>query len=457
MKRNVLNVALIFVMLFGGIFAFSGCGKKDEEKQNVIDYKEKLKIGDYIAYDEGKGSTYVVDEQKSKVGAKKYTTTGNLKWRVFGFDDSGKVQLICDESIYCDDGTKSYNLKSSDDYSSILDGIAANYGKGNGAESARSIKIEDVKKYIKYDVEINDKNPLSRVMNYADDTTTEYEMLFKNEDGFYKNYLINSFGESNNSKFVYFFGGVGIGANTGYSSIGGVLPIVTLKPDVEITEKDENGIWQIKGTDKKYKEENYIKISNAQDYMKLVNGEYGLDKNYILTNDIDLSGIENLQSIANPKDGKNQYFSGIFNGNNFSIKGAKMSITKDGNAGLFYATNGATIKNLNISNSEILIVKNDENNIKTQYIGTLVGEAKKTKIINCTVDGKIQDSVNEENIELLQMLRVGMLAGDISDSSNVYKTYTKGSIRSKANYSSSGFSNVISGSFVERCWKCNRI
>lgn len=100
---------------------------------------------------------------------------------------------------------------------------------------------------------------------------------------------------------------------------------------------------------------------------------------YILMSDIDLQSYSNWKPIGENIIGK--LFTGIFDGNGYSITNLKINRTSEDFVGLFGAVLGAEIKNVKLENIEVK-AKN--------YSGGLVGVNNNSKIINCTVSGKIK-------------------------------------------------------------------
>ena len=107
---------------------------------------------------------------------------------------------------------------------------------------------------------------------------------------------------------------------------------------------------------------------------QLNNVKFDLTANYKLVNDIDLEGIDFL-----PIGHKEDPFTGTFDGNGHTIKNLKINQPNEDYVGLFGGTNNATIKNLNIS---------DVNVVGGYYTGGLVGYSNgKSTISNCSVTG----------------------------------------------------------------------
>lgn len=126
-----------------------------EENGNISNGQATIKVGDYIAYDhktilENHAiNEYVAD--KDVTGASSSTTfslsgyTGG--WRVLGISD-GRIQLISENPV----GT--LNLKGQNGYINgidILNSISNMYAQGKGADSGRSVNVEDINKITGYD------------------------------------------------------------------------------------------------------------------------------------------------------------------------------------------------------------------------------------------------------------------------------------------------------------------
>ncbi len=133
--------------------------------------------------------------------------------------------------------------------------------------------------------------------------------------------------------------------------------------------------------------EGYTAIYTAEDLNNIRNN---LSGKYILMNDIDLSGIEWM-----PIGTELNAFKGVLDGNGKTLNGLNITETvasvNRNSSGIFAFTNGATIKNLNISNVKVKISK-AENDFYA--VGIIVGLAKFSTVENCKVHGKADISVN---------------------------------------------------------------
>lgn len=104
---------------------------------------------------------------------------------------------------------------------------------------------------------------------------------------------------------------------------------------------------------------------------------------FVMTNDIDMSGLTLSQEDIIGKD-RSKAFKGTFLGNGYEIKNINFDIKNTylvDILGLFGYTDGATIKDLGLSNVTI----NNENSATT--VGTLIGKADDSTIENCYVSG----------------------------------------------------------------------
>ena len=131
-------------------------------KINTDGTKTQLKIGDYVAYNEGSFThTPVVangagTSQTGGSSSAGYTLktselrTEDLKWRVLGVNDKGELELISESST-----TQKLYLANDEGYVNAEDNLNNFcydlYGQGQYATGARSLKVEDIDKLSKYD------------------------------------------------------------------------------------------------------------------------------------------------------------------------------------------------------------------------------------------------------------------------------------------------------------------
>ena len=193
------------------------------------------------------------------------------------------------------------------------------------------------------------------------------------------------------------------GGNSAWTYTENGLP--TLK-NVGGTQSSELPSWMLGS-------ETTIYITTAQQLKRLADevnaGDSKSDKTYLLANDIDLSGYPNWTPIGtfNPNSPQaNCPFSGVFDGQGYSITGLKISGNEEAR-GLFGYTYCSAIRNVVIRNPEIQ---------GGDKVGALVGHQAYSSegIENCAViGGKIQGSN-----------RAGGLVGNMEESpiKNCYTT-----------------------------------
>ena len=133
--------------------------------------------------------------------------------------------------------------------------------------------------------------------------------------------------------------------------------------------------------------ENPYQIATPEQLVLLAqqtNNGTGGDACYILTNDIDLEG--NIGFLWTPIGKDPYYFTGVFDGNNHTIK--NMHSSDELKSGFFGGTKGAVIKNINFTDAQIS-VSPDISDITNAMAGTVAAHAINTSIYNCDVEGKV--------------------------------------------------------------------
>ena len=113
------------------------------------------------------------------------------------------------------------------------------------------------------------------------------------------------------------------------------------------------------------------------------NNGTGGDAYYILTSDIILNDGDSL--LWTPI-GSVGVFTGVFDGNGHIISGLYENGQKI--SGLFAVTESATIKNTRLENATVL--EYEQAYVYTAIGGILIGKAKNTNILDCSVDGVIE-------------------------------------------------------------------
>ena len=111
-----------------------------------------VKVGDYVLnYDEGTGNTQI-ETTGSGHTEQQTIATENLGWRILGIGENGGLELISDNPT-----TATVTLSGETGYLNAEEVLntACNelYGKGQYAETARSLNVEDINKLANYDPE----------------------------------------------------------------------------------------------------------------------------------------------------------------------------------------------------------------------------------------------------------------------------------------------------------------
>lgn len=116
-------------------------------------------------------------------------------------------------------------------------------------------------------------------------------------------------------------------------------------------------------------------VSTAEELMAIESGYY-----YEMTCDIDLSDISAWSGI--------EEFSGVFNGNGYSIKNASI-VASNTDAGIFKEFVRGVIENVKLENLLYMITSTESENEKWYSVGGLVAKCKSAEfpvIRNCTLD-----------------------------------------------------------------------
>ena len=113
-------------------------------------------------------------------------------------------------------------------------------------------------------------------------------------------------------------------------------------------------------------------INNAAEFVSKITGH--LSENFVLANDIDMSALGTLNNSVITGT-----FSGQLDGNGYSVENISINtnaVFGVDNIGLFSQTNGATIKNLSVENTNIQATKSFS-------VGAVVGYSVSSSINNC--------------------------------------------------------------------------
>jgi Listeria-Bacteroides repeat domain (List_Bact_rpt)./The GLUG motif. len=168
-----------------------------------------------------------------------------------------------------------------------------------------------------------------------------------------------------------------------------------------------------------------IQINDQNDLMA-INDPANLDKEYILMNDLDFTGITAFRPIGN-----NSYpFIGIFDGNGHTISNLTFSNPAMDYVGLFGYTEGASIYDLSLKNF----------NLEGQnYVGGFVGRANGTIINNCSVDNLDPVLISGQNY-------VGGFVGYLSLNSEISNSSATG--KAEGNGDVGGFAGYLHNSII---------
>ena len=194
----------------------------ENEDGSVTDGEVTLQVGDYINYNPITGASRTSETSYATATGAENNQVFNLnsytgKWKIFGVEN-GKIQIIPEDEIgpdsggYEDGGKTYYTLYGEAGLKNAvteLDKISALYGQGEYAESARSVKQEDVADLIGLTPEVynelcdmmEESQPGSSLMKYGNeisifwdgDETPRYEstlsgngeLQYNHDDGFY--------------------------------------------------------------------------------------------------------------------------------------------------------------------------------------------------------------------------------------------------------------------------------
>lgn len=153
-------------------------------------------------------------------------------------------------------------------------------------------------------------------------------------------------------------------------------------------------------------------LSDADDIVRLASlvnsGKDTTGVTFVMTNDIDMSQIGPLTKGIG--DYSSTAFKGTFLGNGYEIKNIELNIESNyylDRTGLFGYTDGATIKDLGLSNVTI------NNKSCAKYVGALIGYAEGSTIENCYASGGSINFIMDRNTSS----SVGGLVGESYDSS----------------------------------------
>lgn len=227
---------------------------------------------------------------------------------------------------------------------------------------------------------------------------------------------------------------VGLGAYSTGAGVQGVQTPSASTPQGGSQLTGSFDVTHVHETEEEFEAMGYTVIKTAQD---LINIKNNLSGNYVLMDDIDLSGYNFTGAVITGT------FTGQFIGNGYTISNMTIN-AKPGDVGLFEYTKGATIASVNFKDVNItgicatagalvgvaedtLIVSVNvdfgENGISTNaYVGGIAGLLKSGSRIgySSTVGGTIESKANSS----LSQGNYGGLAGQVLDNSTIYNSYS---------------------------------
>ena len=123
----------------------------------------------------------------------------------------------------------------------------------------------------------------------------------------------------------------------------------------------------------------YTEISSVEELNAVRDN---LNGKYILMNDVDLSSVTDWKPIGN----KDVPFTGVFNGNGYSVKNLSVTEAANKSIGLFGEIKDATVANVYIDNINVKI--NYPYQV-TYCIGAVAGVVNSSNVLNCSASGSI--------------------------------------------------------------------
>ncbi len=130
-----------------------------------------------------------------------------------------------------------------------------------------------------------------------------------------------------------------------------------------------------------------------------------LNGKYVLMNELDLSSLTEWEPIGNTE----APFTGIFNGNGYSIKNVSVTSGKNRAVGLFGEIKNATVANLYVENVSVKI----NYPFEIHYcVGAVAGICKSSNILNCAASGIIDVTAGGA-------FSVGGIVGEVASGSSI--------------------------------------
>ena len=145
----------------------------------ITNGKIKLKVGDYVLNYEEKTESIHIETTESGHTKQQTLATENLGWRILGIGENGSIELISDNPT-----TATVTLSGEIGYlnaEEVLNTVCNElYGKGQYAESARSLNVDDINKLANYNPKTY--SGYGDLYKYRFSTDTNYMQYAKSTD-----------------------------------------------------------------------------------------------------------------------------------------------------------------------------------------------------------------------------------------------------------------------------------
>lgn len=139
-----------------------------------------------------------------------------------------------------------------------------------------------------------------------------------------------------------------------------------------------------------------------------------LDGKYILMNDVDLSSVTDWEPIGN----KDVPFTGVFNGNGYSVKNLSVKEADNKSIGLFGEIKDAAVANVYIDNINVKINHPYQG---TYCVGAVAGVVNSSNILNFSASGSIDVTAGGT-------FYIGGIAGIVYNGNTISRCMNNGNI-----------------------------
>lgn len=169
--------------------------------------------------------------------------------------------------------------------------------------------------------------------------------------------------------------------------------------------------------------DSYTEITNIEELNAVRDN---LNGKYILMNDVDLSSVTDWVPIGN----KDVPFTGVFNGNGYSVKNLSVTEADNKSIGLFGEIKNATVANVYIDNINVKI--NYPYQV-TYCVGAVAGVVNSSNVLNCSASGCVDVTAGGT-------LCIGGIAGYVSEgNSTIMNCLNTANIQAAGALSDDGF------------------